>query len=57
MTWPLRTVLAAGGAGRGCVRGRGLGFGEGGGWWSLSCLIATTLTLCSPRHPEAGGTF
>lgn len=33
-----------------CVRGTGPGFGEGGGWWSLSCLIAT-LTLCSPRPP------
>lgn len=32
------------------MRGRGPGSGEGGGWWSLTCLIAT-LMLCSPCHP------
>lgn len=47
MTWPFGTVLA----GRGCVRGRGLGFGEGGGWWSFSCLVAalTLLLSMTPR--------
>lgn len=54
MTWPLWTVPV--GRGSVCVCGTGPGFGEGGGWWSLSCPVAF-LTLCSPWPLREGGTF